>query len=42
VAATFPGPTRIDHGILGAHAPLHGALQMAIDHALAAAVAPSD
>jgi predicted NBD/HSP70 family sugar kinase len=38
VAGSFPGPTRIDRGTLGADAPLHGALQMAVEHARAAAV----
>ena len=37
---SFPGPTRVDHGELGADAPLHGAVQMAIEHARAVAVAP--
>ena len=35
---SFPGPTRVDQGELGADAPLHGAVQMAIEHARAAAV----
>ncbi|HEU4347950.1 MAG TPA: ROK family transcriptional regulator [Actinoplanes sp.] len=35
---SFPGPTRVDQGALGADAPLHGAVQMAIEHARAAAV----
>jgi predicted NBD/HSP70 family sugar kinase len=39
IADAFPGPTRIDRGALGEHAPLHGALQMAVEHALATAVA---
>jgi predicted NBD/HSP70 family sugar kinase len=39
IAEAFPGPTRIDHGALGEHAPLHGALQLALEHALATAVA---
>jgi hypothetical protein len=38
VADSFPGPTRVDHGALGADAPLHGALQLAVEHARAAAV----
>jgi predicted NBD/HSP70 family sugar kinase len=39
IAEAFPGPTRIDRGALGEHAPLHGALRMALEHALATAVA---
>jgi predicted NBD/HSP70 family sugar kinase len=39
IAEAFPGPTRIDRGALGEHAPLHGALQMALEHALPTAVA---
>jgi predicted NBD/HSP70 family sugar kinase len=38
VADSFPGPTRVDRGTLGADAPLHGALQLAVEHARAAAV----
>jgi predicted NBD/HSP70 family sugar kinase len=38
-AISFPGPTRIEHGSLGTEAALHGALQLAIEHALAAAIA---
>ena len=38
VATTFPGRTRIDHGSLGAHAPLQGALHLATARALATAV----
>jgi predicted NBD/HSP70 family sugar kinase len=38
VAGSFPGPTRVDRGALGADAPLHGALQLAVEHARAAAV----
>ena len=39
ITAAFPGPTRVDHGALGAHAPLQGALQLAIEHARTTAVA---
>jgi predicted NBD/HSP70 family sugar kinase len=39
IAAAFPGPTRVEHGTLGADAPLHGALHLAVEHARAAAVA---
>lgn len=38
VADAFPGPTRVDRGALGADAPLHGALQLAVEHARTAAV----
>jgi predicted NBD/HSP70 family sugar kinase len=38
VADSFPGPTRVDRGTLGADAPLHGALQQAVEHARATAV----
>ncbi|MFG1603976.1 ROK family protein [Actinoplanes sp. NPDC049265] len=37
---TFPGPPRIEHGALGADAPLTGALQLALEFARAAATAP--
>ncbi|MEV6631004.1 ROK family transcriptional regulator [Actinoplanes sp. NPDC051470] len=37
---TFPGPTRLEHGALGADAPLTGALQLALEYARAAATAP--
>jgi predicted NBD/HSP70 family sugar kinase len=37
---TFPGPPRIEHGALGADAPLTGALQLALEYARAAATAP--
>ena len=36
---SFPGPTRVDPGALGVDAPLQGAVQMAVEHARAAAVA---
>lgn len=35
----FPGPTEVDRGALGVDAPLQGAVQMAVEHARAAAVA---
>ena len=35
---SFPGPTRVDRGELGTDAPLHGAVQLAVEHARAAAV----
>ncbi|GAA3914371.1 ROK family transcriptional regulator [Actinoplanes auranticolor] len=38
-AISFPGPTRVEHGTLGTEAALHGALQLALEHARAAAVA---
>jgi predicted NBD/HSP70 family sugar kinase len=38
IAAAFPGPTRLDHGALGADAPLHGALHLAVEHARASAI----
>lgn len=38
IAAAFPGPTRLDHGALGADAPLHGALHLAVEHARADAI----
>jgi predicted NBD/HSP70 family sugar kinase/DNA-binding transcriptional ArsR family regulator len=41
IAGTFPGPTRVDHGTLGADAPLHGAQQLAIEHARSTATTPS-
>lgn len=37
---TFPGPTRINRSILGVDAPLLGAVQSAIEHARATAIAP--
>jgi predicted NBD/HSP70 family sugar kinase len=37
--AVSPSPARLGHGTLGALAPLHGALHLALDHAKAAAVA---
>ena len=37
---TFPGPTRLEHGALGADASLTGALQLALEYARAAATAP--
>ena len=40
-AAVSPSPARIHHGTLGTLAPLHGATHLALDHALAAAVAVS-
>ncbi|MEV4636900.1 ROK family transcriptional regulator [Actinoplanes sp. NPDC049548] len=36
---TFPGPLRVEHGSLGTEAALTGALQLAVEHARAAAVA---
>jgi predicted NBD/HSP70 family sugar kinase len=41
IAGAFPGPTRVDHGTLGPDAPLHGALQSAIEHARSTATTPS-
>jgi predicted NBD/HSP70 family sugar kinase/DNA-binding transcriptional ArsR family regulator len=41
IAGAFPGPTRVDHGTLGADAPLHGALELAIEHARSTATTPS-
>jgi predicted NBD/HSP70 family sugar kinase len=41
ITAAFPGPTRLDHGLLGTDAPLHGALHLAIEHARATAIAPA-
>ncbi|WP_041843107.1 ROK family transcriptional regulator [Actinoplanes friuliensis] len=38
-AISFPGPTRIEYGGLGTDAALHGAVQVAVEHARAAAVA---
>lgn len=38
LSAISPIPTRLDYGTLGALAPLHGATQLALDHARAAAV----
>jgi predicted NBD/HSP70 family sugar kinase len=38
---SFPGPARIEHGALGADAPMHGAIQMAVEHARARAIAPA-
>jgi predicted NBD/HSP70 family sugar kinase len=38
-AISFPGPTRVEHGTLGTEAALHGASHLALEHALAAAVA---
>jgi predicted NBD/HSP70 family sugar kinase len=35
------GPTRLAHGTLGRLAPLHGATQLALDHARAAAISTS-
>jgi predicted NBD/HSP70 family sugar kinase len=40
-AAVTPSPARIGYGTLGAPAPLHGALHLALDHARAKAVAVS-
>ena len=37
---SVPGPARVEHGMLGADAPLHGAVQMAVEHARAVAIAP--
>lgn len=34
----FPGPTRIERGELGVDAPLHGAVQLAVEHARAQAI----
>jgi predicted NBD/HSP70 family sugar kinase len=41
IAGAFPGPTRVDHGTLGPDAPLHGALELAIEHARSTATTPS-
>ena len=41
IAGTFPGPTRVGHGTLGTDAPLHGALQLAMEHARSTAINPS-
>jgi DNA-binding Lrp family transcriptional regulator len=41
IAAAFPGPTRVDRGTQGADAPLNGALHLAVEHALAAAIRSS-
>ena len=41
IATVFPGPTRVDHGTLGADAPLHGALQLALEHARTTAITPA-
>jgi predicted NBD/HSP70 family sugar kinase len=41
IAAAFPGPTRVDRGTQGADAPLNGALHLAVEHALAAAIRTS-
>lgn len=41
IAGAFPGPTRVDHGTLGADAPLHGALELAIEYARSTATTPS-
>jgi predicted NBD/HSP70 family sugar kinase len=41
IAAAFPGPTRVDRGTHGADAPLLGALHLAVEHALAAAIKSS-
>jgi predicted NBD/HSP70 family sugar kinase len=38
IAVAFPGPTRVDRGTLGADAPLEGALRLATEHAIAAAI----
>jgi predicted NBD/HSP70 family sugar kinase len=38
-AISFPGPIRVEHGALGTDAALRGALELAIEHARAAAVA---
>ncbi len=38
LAGAIPGPSRLGHGTLGALAPLHGALHLALDHARAAAI----
>ncbi|MGO1052744.1 ROK family protein [Crossiella sp. CA198] len=38
VAARSPAPVRLGHGVLGALAPAHGALHLALEHATAAAV----
>jgi len=38
-AISFPGPTRVEHGSLGTEAALFGALHLALEHALGAAVA---
>jgi predicted NBD/HSP70 family sugar kinase len=35
---SFPGPTRVDRSGLGVEAPLEGAVQMAVEHARAAAI----
>jgi predicted NBD/HSP70 family sugar kinase len=37
-SAVSPSPARLAHGTLGALAPLHGALHLALDHARSAAV----
>jgi predicted NBD/HSP70 family sugar kinase len=37
---SFHGPARVEHGLLGTDAPLHGAVQMAVEHARAVAIAP--
>jgi hypothetical protein len=37
-SAVSPSPARIAHGTLGAPAPLHGALHLALDHARTAAI----
>lgn len=39
LGSSFPGPIDIEHGTLGTDAALHGALQLAVEHARAAAVA---
>ncbi len=36
---SFPGPTRVDRGALGVDAPLEGAVQLAVEHARASAIA---
>nr|BFE68965.1 hypothetical protein GCM10020092_022660 [Actinoplanes digitatis] len=38
-AISFPGPIRVEHGALGTDAALRGALELAIEHARATAVA---
>ena len=35
-----PGPTRLAYGTLGTQAPLHGAVQLALDHARTSAIKP--
>ncbi len=38
VATLSTSPTRLDHGTLGALAPLHGATRLALDHAVTTAI----